>query len=209
MSAAAEPRDWSGYYTRTAFRPPRETLVKAVDAFEREGGPGFAVDLGCGGGRDAVELLRRGWHVLAVDAESAAVERLAGRADLPASGRLQTRTCRFEDLDLPRADLVNAGFSLPHCPPEAFARIWRNIAGSLAPRGRFAGQLYGDRDQWFGEPGLTFFSRVEVEALLAGFEIEFFREEEDDAVTPRGRAKHWHIFHVTARFGATFGPSRS
>lgn len=209
MSATAQPRDWRGYYARTAFRPPRETLVKAIDAFEREDGPGFAIDLGCGGGRDAAELLRRGWHVLAVDAESAAVERLAARSDLPTSGRLQTRICRFEDIDLPRADLVNASFSLPHCRPEAFARLWCNIAGSLAPRGRFAGQLYGDRDQWFGGPGLTFFSRVEVEALLAGFEIEFFREEEDDAVTPRGRTKHWHIFHVTARLRARFGRLRS
>jgi hypothetical protein len=29
--------------------------------------------------------------------------------------------------------------------------------------------------------------------------VEFLREEEDDTVTPRGKAKHWHIFHIVAR----------
>ena len=28
---------------------------------------------------------------------------------------------------------------------------------------------------------------------------ELFDEEESDAVTPRGKPKHWHIFHVVAR----------
>ena len=36
-------------------------------------------------------------------------------------------------------------------------------------------------------------------ALLAGWTVEMFEEEETDAVTPRGEAKHWHIFHVVAR----------
>jgi hypothetical protein len=29
--------------------------------------------------------------------------------------------------------------------------------------------------------------------------IELFEEEEVDATTPRGKAKHWHIFHIVAR----------
>jgi hypothetical protein len=29
--------------------------------------------------------------------------------------------------------------------------------------------------------------------------VEFFREEEDDNVTPRGHQKHWHIFHIVAK----------
>ncbi|MGH7014554.1 MAG: hypothetical protein ACREEL_10470 [Stellaceae bacterium] len=39
-------------------------------------------------------------------------------------------------------------------------------------------------------------------ALLAGWTIEMFQEEETDAVTPRGEAKCWHIFHVVARAAA-------
>ncbi len=191
--------DWRGYYAKTGARPPRETLIRALDAFDAQAGPGFAVDLGCGGGRDVVELLRRGWHVLALDAQAAAVEALRAREDLPATGRLEAAVRGFEDAEIPSADLINSSFALPLCRPASFPGLWARIVGALAPGGRFAGQLYGERDEWFGDPSITFHTRGEAEALFAGFAIEFFREEEDDSVTPRGQPKHWHIFHITAR----------
>ena len=46
---------------------------------------------------------------------------------------------------------------------------------------------------------MTFVSREEALALLAGLDVEMFDEEEADGVTPRGNAKHWHIFHIVAR----------
>ena len=46
---------------------------------------------------------------------------------------------------------------------------------------------------------MTFVSRDEALALLQGFELELFEEEEDDGVTPRGNPKHWHIFHIVGR----------
>src|ERR1700733_5031386 len=187
---------FSGYYDATAGRPPRKTLLNARDRFVHEAG--LAVDLGCGDGRDTVELLRRGWSVLAIDAEAEALDRLSAR-DLPPGARLETRQARFEATDWPRCALVNASFSLPLCPPEEFPALWRRIAGSLVPGGRFAGQLYGPRDDWAGRPGTTHHDRTAVEALLAGFEIEMLEEEESDAITPRGRPKHWHIFHIVAR----------
>ena len=197
---AVGPGAWSAYYEKTGKRPPRETLIRALDAFDREpGGRRLAVDLGCGGGCDVVELLRRGWTVLAIDAEAAAIEQLAAREDLPATGRLETRVGRFEAVDWPEVDLVNSSFALPLCPPEAFPRLWSRIAGSLGPGGRFSGQLYGDRDEWFGDPTITFHSAQAVETLLDGFDVEHLREEEDDSVTPRGLPKHWHIFHIVAR----------
>ena len=197
---AAGPGAWSAYYEETGKRPPRATLIRALDAFDRETGSGrLAVDLGCGGGRDVVELLRRGWTVLALDAEPAAIERLTGRDDLPETGVLKTATGRFEEVDWPVADLVNSSFALPLCPPAAFPGLWSRIVASVVPGGRFAGQLYGDRDEWFGDSSITFHTAEEVDALLRGFDIEHLREEEDDSVTPRGRPKHWHIFHVVAR----------
>ena len=191
--------DWRAYYARTGARPPRETLVRALDGYDETAGPGFAVDLGCGGGRDTVELLRRGWRVLALDAQAAAIEALRSRDDLPATGRLETVVRSFEDAEIPGADLINSSFALPLCRPASFPGLWARIAAALAPGGRFAGQLYGDRDEWFGDSSITFHTRGQAEALFAGFVIEFFREEEDDALTPRGRRKHWHIFHIAAR----------
>ncbi len=159
----------------------------------------FAVDLGCGDGRDAIELLRRGWSVLAVDAAPAAIERLRARPDLPAGAALSCLCRRFEDAEWPAADLVNASFSLPLCPPDRFAELWSRIVASLKPGGRFAGQLYGERDGWAGRSGMTHMDRAAAERLLDDLHVELFEEEESDAVTPRGKAKHWHIFHIVAR----------
>ena len=189
-------RDWASYYAKTGERPPRETLLFALSRFA---GPGFAVDLGCGNGRDAIELLRRGWRVLAIDAAPEAAEMLRARPDLPSGADLETRTALFEDTSWPPADLVNAGFSLPLCPPERFPALWHRIVASLKPGGRFSGQLFGDRDSFGNDPGVTVLARAAVERLLAPLAVELFREEEEDGVTPRGRAKHWHIFHIVAR----------
>ena len=197
-----EREDWRSYYEKTGSRAPRPTLLIALERFDSEGPEAdrrMAVDLGCGNGRDAVELLRRGWRVLAVDAEASAIEGLLARPDLPADGGLETKVARFEDAGLPRCDLINSSFALPLCPPAAFPRVWERIRAALRPGGRFAGQLYGDHDSWVGNPAIAFHTRAEVEGLLAGLEIEHLREEEDDSVTPRGKPKHWHIFHVVAR----------
>ncbi|MGH6974455.1 MAG: hypothetical protein ACRED6_07495, partial [Stellaceae bacterium] len=105
----------------------------------------------------------------------------------------------FIDAHWPPGDLVNASFALPLCPAERFADLWTRLRASLLPGGRFAGQLYGERDSWAGRPGVTVHGRDAALALLAGWTIEMFEEEETDAVTPRGEAKHWHIFHVVAR----------
>jgi len=184
------------YYDATAARPPRKTLLAALDRFER---PGRAVDLGCGDGRDTIELLRRGWQVVAIDAEADAIARLQARPDLPAAARLVTEVARFEAARWASCDLVNASFALPLCPPAAFPALWHRIVGSLLPGGRFAGQLYGERDGWAGNPGITHMTRAAAERLLAGLAVELFEEDETDAVTPRGKPKHWHIFHIVAR----------
>src|SRR5690606_20023189 len=158
------PESWKSYYERTGSRPPRETLLFALDRFEAEHLPGdrrFAIDLGCGNGRDTIEMLRRGWRVLAIDAEQSAIDGLLARPDLPPDPRLETLVSRFEDADWPAADLVNSSFALPFCPPDRFPELWRRIIASLRPGGRFSGQLFGDRDSWVGRQGITFLSRTQ------------------------------------------------
>lgn len=197
MSDGEPSVKWAAYYEATAARPPRPTLMAGLARFGD--GERFAVDLGCGDGRDTIELLRRGWSVLAIDAEPLAIARLRARPDLPPAAALQTLTADFATAHWPPADLVNASFSLPLCAPERFLALWRKIIGSLRSGGRFAGQLYGDRDGWAGRAGVTCHDRAAVLQRLEGLEIELLEEEESDAVTPRGAAKHWHIFHIVAR----------
>ena len=201
MSAPSKDRGWAAYYAKTGSRPPRETLIVALDRFDAEPADTarFAVDLGAGSGRDTVELLRRGWRVLAIDAEPDAIDALSARPDLPRDADLSGMVARFEDAAWPPCDLVNASFALPLCAPAGFERAWRRIVTSLQPGGRFAGQLYGTRDSWAGRTGMTFHTRAEIDGLLAGFEVEHLVEEEDDSTTPRGEAKHWHVFHIVVR----------
>jgi SAM-dependent methyltransferase len=201
MTAESRSERWRRYYAKTDGRSPRETLLFALDRFDAESGPGRAVDLGCGGGRDTTELLRRGWSVLAIDEEPEAIAASRARLDPSPDSRLETRLARFEETDWPAADLVNSSFALPLCPPSRFPVLWHRIRDSLRPGGRFSGQLFGDRDGWMGDPGMTHMTRREAYSLLAGLEVEMFREEEEDAVTPRGRPKHWHVFHIVARKG--------
>lgn len=190
---------WARYYA-AAGDDPRETLLAALDAFEREASARarLAVDLGCGTGRDTFELLRRGWRVLAIDAQQPALE--AVRRGARAGGeRLETLQARMEGAAWPAAELVNSSFALPFCPPERFPAVWARIVDSLVPGGRFAGQLFGVNDEWAGEPGMSFHARAEVDRLLHGFAVERLEEVERDGRTATGRPKHWHLFHIVAR----------
>ncbi len=190
---------WAEFYDAVADRPPHDTVLEALDRFEREGRVGFAVDLGSGDGRETVEIARRGWRVLAIDAEPEAIERLRRREGLAGNPLLETAVARFEEAVWPQADLVNAGFSLPFGAPEHFADVWARIRNSLVPGGRFSGQLFGDRDQWATDRDMTFLTRAQAEALFDGFELERFEEVEADGQTAVGEPKHWHVFHVVAR----------
>ncbi len=199
MTDGGHGAGWCGYYEATRGRPPRRTLLWALDRFEPTTVQRRAVDLGCGDGRDTIELLRRGWSVIAIDSEPAALARLEARPDLPAGAKLTTLCGRFEAAEWPGVDLVNASFALPLCPPAAFPPLWRKIGASLATGGRFAGQLYGKRDSWADNPAMTIFDEAGARRLFGGYLLEMFDEEESDAVTPRGKPKHWHIFHIVAR----------
>jgi tellurite methyltransferase len=180
-------------------------LLLALDRFDAEPVAAdrdrLAVDLGCGEGRDTVELLRRGWRVLAVDNEPDAIARLGKRVAAEDHERLEMLVSSFEDATWPAAALVNSSFALPFCAPELFADVWDRIVASLHAGGRFSGQLFGERDEWAGDPTLSVHGRSEVEDLLAPFAIERFDEVEEDGQTALGAPKHWHVFHIVARKG--------
>lgn len=181
-------------------RPPRETLLVALDRFPVESSTRrTAVDLGCGDGCDTVELLRRNWRVIAVDREPEAIDRLRRRSDINRT-YLETRVQRFEELTLPPdVDLINASFCLPFCPPDFFAVLWQEIVTALKPGGRFCGHLFGDRDSWaiYGE--ISFHTRPQLEQLLTAFETELLDEEEHPGQTALGEEKRWHLYNIVAR----------
>ncbi len=136
---------WSGFYDAIQCRPAVETLRRALTRWSRA--PGLALELGCGAGRDTLELLRRGWRAQAYDAEAEALSRLREQVPTGDAARLITGCERFETLQLPAANLVNSSFSLPFCAPQHFDSLWQQISSALAGGGLFAVQFFDERDE--------------------------------------------------------------
>jgi SAM-dependent methyltransferase len=189
--------DWAGYYAWSADRKPRPLLLAACQELGAGNGR-MAIDLGCGEGTEALELLARGWQVTAIDTQEAGLTALRGRIPAQATDRIRVLCASFTQADLPPAHLIHAGFSLPFCPPLKFPALWERIRRALAPGGVFAGQLFGIRDSWAAELGMTFHARREVETLLDSLQILLLRETEHDGHAFSG-PKHWHIFDILAR----------
>jgi tellurite methyltransferase len=216
---------WPDYYAVTVDRPAWQTVTKAIALFAAENGSDaqgggaedgsdaqggaaedgsrvpsrLAVDLGCGAGRDARELLRNGWQVLAVDMEQAAIDALAAATPDEDRPRLRTQVADLASFEIPRCDLVNASVSLQFLDADAYARIFERIGAALAPGGRFAGLLYGDRDEAASDPDVTCPSPDAIRAFLRGFEIESWFEREEDGKLALGDPHHVHLIEVVAR----------
>jgi tellurite methyltransferase len=196
MGASNNEPSWAEYYQKVAHRPPRTLLLQAA---ERYATPGLAIDLGCGGGIETQALLQRGWQVIAVDQEPAAIDYVTAHFLPRAEERLTTHCATFTDLALPKADLIWAGLSLPFCPPGQFPVLWEHIRSTLRPGGRFAGDLFGTNHAWRQNPALTFLSREQVLAYLHTFEIELLAECEEERPTTFQGMQHWHGFDIIAR----------
>lgn len=189
--------EWVDYFAVHKDRAPRPFLLDVLAQWSS--GEGHqAIDLGCGPGSETLAMLSEGWRVLAVDAEAEAIDILVDRVPAEHRSRLQTVVASFDAVPLPRADLVHAGFSLPFCPPERFPTLWQAIRTAVSPGGRFAGQLFGDRDSWRGSPDMTFLHRDEARALIDGWHVEVFDEIDEDGAAVTG-PKHWHLWHVVAQ----------
>jgi SAM-dependent methyltransferase len=196
----SEVEDWPGYFASVLGKGARETLVAALDSFAKGGFTGgLGVDVAAGEGRDTLELLERGWRVVATDSHPDAFPLLWSRVAEAWKPRLTTVEVEFAEMQVPACDLLNASFALPFCAPAHFAGLWDRIVSAIRPGGRFAGQFFGDRDTWASLPGRTHHSREAVLELLEDFDIELMNEEERDDPPDLRKPKHWQIFHVVAR----------
>ncbi len=193
-------RTFEQYYEAVQGRPPRATLLYALDKFDAEptDHQRLAVDLGCGDGRDTVEILRRGWQVLAMDKETEAIARLIQRTDLNPT-HLQTQVSSFESFVFPdQVDLINASFCLQFCPAEQFPVFWEKAVKALVFGGRFSGQLIGNRDSWNQYSNMSCYSLEQMKDFFKDFEFDLFEEEEHPGKTALGEEKYWHIFQIVA-----------
>jgi len=194
---------WSRYYAVTVDRPAWDTVKLAIGLFasgDADGaGPRLAVDLGCGGGRDARELLRAGWRVLAVDREPAAIEVLKAATPPELRPSLETRVADLAAVDVPACDLVNASLSLPFLAEDLFWPTWERVLTSLRVGGRVAAMLFGDHDGSASDPSMTCPPPQRIRESLSSFEIEHWLDSEEDTQTALGEPHHFHLVEVVAR----------
>mgnify|MGYP001819716169 CR=1 FL=1 len=196
----ASDTHWPDYYEVTAERPAWATTMMAAEAFgdHPAGEPRFAVDLGCGAGRDTRELLRRGWRVLATDMTPEGIETLRRLTPGEHRMRLETEVSALQDFEIPACDLVNANLILPFQPADDLEATWARILTALPVGGRFCGMLFGDRDQAADDPGMSCPTPAVIRGYLDGFDIEHWSEKEEDGETALGEPHHFHIIEVVA-----------
>jgi trans-aconitate methyltransferase len=161
--------------------------------------PRLAVDLGCGAGRDARELLRAGWGVLAVDREAGAIETLVAATPPELQPSLETRVADLATFDVPASDLVNASLSLPFLAEDLFWSAWERALASLRVGGRVAAKLFGDHDDSSTDPAMTCPPPSSIRASLTSFEIEHWLDTEEDTLTALGEPHHFHLVELVAR----------
>jgi SAM-dependent methyltransferase len=196
----ASDTHWPDYYVVTAERPSWTTTTTAAEAFgeHSSGDPWFAVDLGCGAGRDARELLRRGWRVLATDMTPEGPETLWRLTPVGDRERLEVEISTLQDFQIPACDLVNANLILPFQPADDYAATWARILAAIPVGGRFSGMLFGHKDQAADEPDMTCPSPDVIRGYLDGFDIEYWNEKEEDGQTALGDDHHFHLIEVVA-----------
>jgi len=194
---------WARYYKVTVDRPAWETVRTAIAGFAAQdaGAPSsrFAVDLGCGAGRDARELLKAGWRVLAVDREPAAIETLTAATPAELRPMLQGRVEDLATVQVPPCDLVNASLCLPFLAPDAFWPTWRRVLDALPVGGRVAAMLFGDMDASASDPTMTCVPPDRIRDSLTGFDLEHWSVTEEDRPTALGEMHHFHLIELVAR----------
>jgi tellurite methyltransferase len=194
---------WGRYYAVTVDRPAWDAVKLATGLFAADGAAAsrhrFAVDLGCGAGRDARELLRAGWRVLAVDREPGAIEVLEAATPPELRPSLETRVADLATFDVPACDLVNASLSLPFLAEDLFWPTWERVLASLRVGSRVAAKLFGDHDDSAADPSMTCPPPQRICESLSSFEIEHWLDSEEDTQTALGEPHHFHLVELVAR----------
>ncbi|MEK6639241.1 MAG: class I SAM-dependent methyltransferase [Nitrospirota bacterium] len=149
------------------------------------------LDLGCGGGQDAGDLDRRGYHVVGVDRTSALLS--AGRRRYPSLPLV-----RADLRDLPFQAMSFDGFwaaaSLMHFPKPDARRILADLYKLVRPGGLFAATVtYGSKsrlvtDGWV--PG-RYFARWRKDELARAVRRAGWTILELNVVTNRERKGRW------------------
>ncbi len=175
---------WDGLYERRSAGTPKVNARLAEIAGPLA--PGAALDLGCGGGGDALWLAARGWRVTAVDISGAAVRSLRERGAAITALRVDLA----EDFPYGAFDLVSAQYF--HTPFELDrAHVLRTAANSVNPGGRLVVVDHGSAAPWSWDQNAQYPAPLEVAAELdldpVEWPVERAEASERHATGPAGQ----------------------
>ena len=184
-------KDWSNYQNKTYGDDECKLLIE----FLKNHKVTTAIDLGCGSGNETVYMIKKGIKVLAIDRQLNK-DFILDRLTDDEKKLISFNESSFEDIELPKTELLTAFFSIPFCNPNDFDELWNKIYDSIGDNGYFVGQLFGDRDAWSAVNTINTFSIEQVKEYLKKYniikleEVEYVRESDN---------KKWHFYNIIAQ----------
>ena len=115
------------YYENTENALPHPIVTKFLSMGIK---PGYAIDLGCGTGRDTIYLIKNGWNVLSIDREDTK-NIIINKLNDEEKNKFNYRCQNFENIELEKNDLTVANFSIPFCDKNYFDNFWNKIINNI------------------------------------------------------------------------------
>ncbi len=161
-----------------------ENLIKA----------GTALDLGCGKGRDALNLSKAGFKIDAVDSDHEVIDALI---KMKGSLSINAILSRIEDFDIRKNYYVLAScqFVLHFIAKEAAKKIIKNMTDGCIEDGIITFTLLGENDEWKNK--WSTWTKSEADNFLQTLPVKIQKTviEEGMGQTKAGYMKYWHVFN--------------
>lgn len=119
--------DIQKYYENTENALPHPMVKKFINM---NNNPKYAIDLGCGAGRDTIYLIKNGWKVLSIDKENTR-EIISSKLNNEELKNFNFECQDFENIELEKNNLLVANFSIPFCNKDYFNEFWNKISNSI------------------------------------------------------------------------------
>ncbi len=159
-------------------------------------GEGFALDLGCGEGRDSFYLVQKGYKVTSVDYNKESIEILKENTEkLPEHIIISDIT----EFDIPESKyaFIIANNVLPFINDKNKVKeVILHMVKGLAHEGKIYFTLFGNYDEWSNnKSSMSFWTYDETHNLLEDLGLKIINRttEERYGPTMKGTIKYWHI----------------
>lgn len=166
------------------------TLLKTL---QRDGvlKPGKALDLGCGEGRDTVNLTKEGFMVDAVDQDAEAL------SQIPILPTIFPINSKIENYKIKENyyNLVSCQYVLQFLLKENARNVIKKMIAGTIPQGIISFNLIGEKDEWKNK--WTTWTREEADTFLSTLPVKIYKviTEEGMGMTRGGSLKYWHVFN--------------